>query len=304
LAEFKESEHPRDDGGKFSSASAHGSSGRTAGSGEPLPEHVAKLRIPPAWTDVRYSTDPESALQVVGRDAKGREQRIYSLGHSARQAEAKFNRVQALDREFRRISRANVEAQRDPGKADVADALALVMATGIRPGSDSDTRAKAQAFGATTLEGRHVHHENGEVRLRFVGKKGVSLDIPVADGHLARMLVSRAERAGSSGRLFPAVSAAWLLNHVHDIGGDFKTKDFRTLLGTRIANQAVKAGPSPSTMTAYKQAVHRVAQLVARSLGNTPTVALQSYIAPEVFSRWRAGLGSGSHVSAREHALV
>ena len=297
-AAFEESKHPRDEDGKFSSASAHGVSGRTASSGEALPEHVTKLRIPPAWTDVRYSTDPDSPLQAVGRDAKGREQRIYSLSHAARQAEAKFSRVQALDREFRRITRANVEAQRDRDKADVADALALVMSTGIRPGSDSDTRAEEQAFGATTLEGRHVHQENGKVSLRFVGKKG---DIPVAEARLAKMLVARAERAGSGGRLFPAASAGRLLSHVREIGGDFKTKDFRTLLGTRIADQAVRAVERPRTMTAYKRAVRQVAQQVAQKLGNTPTVALQSYIAPEVFSRWRAGLkDSGARADASE----
>ncbi len=32
--------------------------------------------------------------------------------------------------------------------------------------------------------------------------------------------------------------------------------------------------------------------MVATKLGNTPTVALQSYIAPEVFGAWRMAAGA------------
>lgn len=295
--EWSEADHPRGqphNAGQFSKASAHGLGGRTKEGGGALPEHVTKLRIPPAWTDVRYSEDPDSPLLVVGRDAKGREQRVYSEKFAHTMAEAKFRRVEALANKLAAISKQNEAARRDPKKRDVADALALVMATGIRPGSDEDTRAAKRAYGATTLEGRHVAIDpDGRISLQFTGKKGVELDIPVEDTRLGNMLVERKRAAGDSGRLFPEASAARLLAHTHSLdGGSFKTKDFRTLLGTSIAQREVARQPVPRDARSYRRAVIDVARRVARKLGNTPTVALQAYIAPEVFGGWRLAAGA------------
>lgn len=308
-AEWNEGDHPRgqpENAGQFArsssgrqrnfnKASQHGENGRVHESGAPLPAHIAALRIPPAWTNVEYNSDPDGALLVVGRDAKGREQRIYSPRFAGTQAEAKFRRIQELDRKFDRIYEQNEDARRDPRKRDVADSLALIMSTGIRPGSDEDTKAAKRAYGATTLEARHVHQdESGGVSLRFVGKKGVDLDIPIHDPDIARMLVNRARDAGAPGdRLFPEATASKLLDHVHSLnGGSFKTKDFRTLLGTRLASAAVKESRPPTSPVTYRKMVMEVAKKVAAALGNTPVVSLQSYIAPEVFSDWRVAAGA------------
>ncbi len=287
---FREEDHPRGhpgNAGQFSRASEHGATGRTHESGKSLPGHIAKYRIPPAWRDVRYNDDPDAPLQVVGKDVKGREQRIYHPRYAASQAEAKFRRIQELDRQFIRIRAENADALRDPKRHDLAEVLSLIMETGIRPGSDDDTGAAKQAYGATTLEGRHVAEVRGAVRLRFVGKKGVNLDIPVNDKKLAAMLLARKKRAGD-GRLFPNVNAGRLLSYVHSLdGGMFKTKDFRTLIGTRLAMSEMSGKPVPKDPKAYKKAVMDVAKQVATKLGNSPTIALQSYIAPEIFGSWR-----------------
>src|ERR1019366_2295781 len=123
-----------------------------------LPEHIEKLKIPPAWTDVRYSDNPDADLLAVGRDAKGRPQSIYSAKFSATQAAAKFERIHELIQKFDYISQQNEDAQRssDPKLKDSADCLSLIMKMGVRPGSETDTGAKVKAYGATTLEGRHV----------------------------------------------------------------------------------------------------------------------------------------------------
>ena len=160
------------------------------------------------------------------------------------------------------------------------------MSMGIRPDSDTDTQAKVKPYGATTLEGRHVVVSDSEVRLRFTGKKGVALDLPVTDASVVEMLLARKRAAGEDGKLFGVTDKA-LLDHVHSFdGGGFKTKDFRTLLGTRTALAEIAKMSAPTDEKAYKKAVMDVAKKVSAKLGNTPTVALQSYIAPEVFSKW------------------
>jgi DNA topoisomerase-1 len=165
------------------------------------------------------------------------------------------------------------------------------MKMGVRPGSETDTGAEVHAYGATTLEGRHVVVEGDKVSLRFVGKKGVALDLPVHDADLAKMLVERAEVAGADGQLFPKTSAQALRDYVHGLdGGGFHPKDFRTHLGTSMAASLVAKVVAPTTMEEYKKAVLDVAKAVSKTLGNTPAVARQSYINPVVFSQWLAGL--------------
>ncbi len=181
----------------------------------------------------------------------------------------------------------------NPRIRDSAKCLSLIMATAIRPGSDTDTKAKIKAYGATTLEGKHVKIErDGAVRLQFVGKKGVSLDIPVENPKVAAMLKECAQKAGTDGKLFPATNARILRTYTHEVGAeDIKPKDFRTLLATRTAYEAVESIPPPATKAEFDKAVKKVGVAVSKKLGNTPTVALQSYISPDVFAKWEAGLG-------------
>jgi DNA topoisomerase-1 len=264
---------------------------RLAANGQPLPPHIAALRIPPAWTNVTYSPDPNAVLLVTGTDSKGRRQYIYSGAHSAKQAAAKFARIKELDRKYKSILAHNEKARQSNESVDVADAAALVMATGIRPGSETDRLGNVKAYGATTLEGQHVVPTENGVMLKFIGKKGVPLSIPVTDPDLVAMLLRRKRMAGDTGRLFP-ITARQLLDHVGQFGGGgFKTKDLRTLMGTRTAMEEVAKLPRPKNEKEYKKSVMTVAKTVATKLGNTPVIALQSYISPAVFAGWRQAAG-------------
>jgi DNA topoisomerase-1 len=181
---------------------------------------------------------------------------------------------------------------KDEKVKEAATVALLIASTGIRPGSETDTGAEKQAYGATTLQAQHVKvGADGSVSLQYTGKKGVDLNIPVKDPALSRMLVERKKAAGGEGdgKLFPATSSASLRDYVHEKdGGSFKPKDFRTAHGTNIADALVKSMPAPKDEKEYKRQVLEVAKQVSSALGNTPAVALQSYIDPTVFAKWQS----------------
>lgn len=296
---FVEQKHPRDDDGKFTSGGSSGKSlspaRRIPGSGDfrmkdgaKLPDHMAKYKIPPAWTDVKISEDPDAAVVAAGYDAKGRRQTIYSDAHHMRQAAAKFARISELMRKadaIRNQNQGNLSSD-DEGVREAAAVMELIYSTGIRPGSDRDTKSEKQAYGATTLRAEHVvQDKDGSVRLKFTGKKGVDLDIPISEPSVAKMLVERKKRGG---RLF-ATDDKKLRDYVHTLnGGSFKPKDFRTLRGTSLAIREIqRIGGTPKDQKDYQKKVRQVADVVSKALGNTPVVALQSYIDPTVFSQWR-----------------
>ncbi len=256
------------------------------------PQHVKDLVIPPNWRNVVVSADPDADLQAKGIDSKDRPQSVYSDSHDMRTAAAKFARIKELMEKAPAI-RAQTEADlhsTDHQTSENAACFLAVFTTGIRPGSDADTGAERLAYGATTLEGRHVIISGTETRLSFDSKKGGHTDIPVTDEATAGMLRARAAKAGPSGRLFDTSNSRLLsYSHTRD-GGGFKTKDFRTAIGTRTAIEEVNKMATPKTMEEYRKSMNHVGDIVAARLGNTRKIALDAYIAPEVFAGWRASL--------------
>lgn len=298
---FHEADHPRKKDGEFApkgggeSSSKQSLSGKTKleggrhvqENGQPLPKHIP--RIPPAWTSVRFATDPKSEVLVSGIDKKGRKQVVYSDAHWAKAAKDKFARISKLQKKFESIKQKNDKARQSkyPVVRDNAECLNLIMNMGLRPGSYADTGAEKKAFGATTLQGSHVVKAPDGVYLRFTGKKGVALNLKVPDVKLGNELLQRAKQAGAGGELFPNADNRSLRKYVKSLGGNFKTKDFRTLIGTSLAYDLVRKMEKPTSKSGYKKAVKSVGKAVSETLGNTATIALQSYINPVVFGDWR-----------------
>lgn len=262
---------------------------------ESWPEHIKALKIPPAWKDVKIATDPDANLLAISKDAKGRAQYVYSEKFARTQAALKFARIQSLEKDSPMIENqlADLRKSDDQKMSDLAECATLVMKMGIRPGSDTDTQAKVKAYGATTLEGKHVVHEDGEIYLRFTGKKGVNINLRVEDPDLAKALQSRAQAAGENGRIFGAVQDTNLREFVSTQldHGSYHPKDMRTLLANKLAVNEMAGLPEPKTEKEYRKSVLKVAKAVSAKLGNTATVALQSYINPTVFGSWRQSYG-------------
>lgn len=254
-----------------------------------LPGHIQKIRIPPAWTGVVFNPDPEGDLLVKGFDSKRRLQAIYSERYMTRQAKAKFARVMNLNKNLGKVKKEiSLDLKNKNFKiAELATCTRLIMETGIRAGSGMETGGDVKAYGASILEGRHIIKEGSNVRLKFVGKKGVSQDILVSNTDVVLDLLNRKKIAGNKNMIFD-VGYMELLNYVKNKGrGGFLIKDLRTLNGTTEAVKAMENVEKPKTMKQYKKAVRTVAKVVAEKLGNTPTIALQSYINPSIFTAWR-----------------
>jgi DNA topoisomerase I len=310
-AHFKEEDHPRgqpENAGQFTSGSGSGPNegkgklveakpveggGWTTAQGEELPAHVRAIKIPPGYSKVKYNPDPAALLVATSVSSKGKTQYHYSALHNAKAAEMKFARIDELRAKMKEIAAQNDKGRQsdNPKIKAAADCLALIMSTGVRPGQEEREggyKADKTAYGATTLKPEHVVLSGKDVRLKFVGKKGVDLDLPVKDKAIAKMLVDRAVEAGPKGQLFD-VSDAGLRDYTHTLdGGGFKVKDFRTALGTTTAQELVGKQKPPGNLKAYKAAVMAVAKQVSQTLGNTPSIALSAYIDPRVFLEWKA----------------
>jgi DNA topoisomerase-1 len=279
--------------GNFEHTGRPGSVGGSAEWSTSGPAHEARraeLVLPPAWKHVRINRDPKADLQATGIDVKGRTQYRYSAAHSEAAAAEKFSRLKDFNKELPSI-RAKVAADLKDKNApahvrEAAAVITLIDKTGFRIGSDNETGAAKQAYGASTLLAKHVEIDGSTVTFSFTGKKGVEIEKSVTDPALASML---APRVAAGGRLFD-VSDMQVRDYLHSRDGEFKVKDFRTYHGTAEALRAIKSMPAPSSEKELKAAQKSVGKIVAAHLGNTPAVALASYVDPAVWSSWKSKL--------------
>lgn len=279
LREWNEDDHPRDSHGQWST------------SGETHDARRAALKIPPAWTDVKINTDPNADLQATGTDSKGRTQYRYSAEHSETAAAEKFARLKEFSKELPSIREKVAADLKDgtPEQKEAAAVLTLIDRTGFRIGSERETGAEKDAYGASTLLSDHVTIDGDKITFNFVGKKGVDIEKTVTDRQLASLL---APRVAAGGKLFNT-SDDKVRDYLHSRDGDFKVKDFRTYHGTTEALKTMQSMPIPKTAKDYEKARKEVGKVVASHLGNTPAVALTSYIDPAVFGKWKSKLEKG-----------
>jgi len=258
----------------------------TSGFVEPTAEQRKALVIPPGWTNVHVNPDPNGRLRAVGIDVKGRVQRRYSAAHSETAAGEKFNRLQEFNAALPQL-RAEIEkdlTSSDPATREAATILRLVDRTAFRIGSNKETLADKKAYGTSTLEAKHVNVNGDDITFKFTGKKGVDIKKTVTDPELAAALKDRL----TGGPLFEPGGDTKAREYMDRHTSGFSPKDFRTYHGTSRALKVMKNMPTPKNEAEFKKARREVGKFVAKHLGNTPAVSLNSYIDPVVFGRWKS----------------
>jgi DNA topoisomerase-1 len=248
---------------------------------------VKAVKVPPEVSNVKINLNPKDDIQATWQDSKGRDVYFYSKAHARQAAAEKFARLKDFNDALPKIRQAIQEglASSDVKQNTVAAVLYLIDKTGFRIGSNADTKAKKQAYGASTLQGRHVKVDGDTVTFDFVGKKGVHIHKRVKDAQLAQIIGSRLGEDKNQ-KLFD-VDQANIRSFLKQFGG-FKVKDFRTWNGTATALKEIKKiKTKPETEAEFRKIQSTVAKAVAKHLGNTPSVCLSAYIDPSAWSSLR-----------------
>lgn len=246
------------------------------------------LKVRPGLTDVQLNPDPEGHRQAIGLDSKGRQQSYYLQSHKDRAAAAKYFRAKAFGKIIPKIkSEAHhlmVSGRENHITRDAAAIISIIAKTGLRVGSGDDTQADVEAFGAGTLQKEHVSVEGNKVTLTFTGKSGVQQTKQFEDGSIARYLERRMKKKKEGEPLFDASYSTVKRVFKSLAGNGFSPKDFRTWYGTALARKTLKGLPKPVTKTEALAVKKEVLRVVSDFLGNTPTMAMNSYVDPSIWS--------------------
>ena len=243
-------------------------------------ERLDALAIPPAWTGVWISPDPDGYVQASGHDDAGRKQYLYHERYRAFADDRKFERLQYFGRAVVVIRKAVAAAvERPAGDRDraVGAAVRLIDEHLLRVGNRRS--AEHGHFGATTLTVEHID-DSGRVQLDYVAKSGKERSIVVEDDDLADLLVELAEDADNELFWFADDDGDMRRATANDVnrfiaehaGEAFSARDFRTWGGSCVAFEALALGEG--LLDAVDEA--------ADELGNTRAVARDSYIHPNI----------------------
>ena len=235
------------------------------------------------------TSDPKNPLQAIGRDSKGRRVYLYSAEHTGMATAAKFSRLKAFAKAYLSLMK---KIRRDMKISEDALVLYLISKTGFRIGGNSETLATVKAFGASTLKCSHVNVEGNKLSFDFIGKKGIRVRKVLKDNYLADAIAMRCE-ANFDHKIFRTTDEE-IRTYLSSISesSKFTVKDFRTYFATLTAFRKIKTMPIPNNSREFKTYRKEVGQTVARELGNSTLIALNSYISPEVFCTWESSSAS------------
>jgi DNA topoisomerase I len=245
--------------------------------------------VPPAYRQVWICPLHNGHLQATGLDERKRKQYRYHPLWSEFRAQRKFDQLAAFARTLPRIRRRIArDLEADPGTQRFAlgALVALIDRLGIRVGN-RDYLDENGSYGATTLKRRHMRLLPDRIVLKYKAKGGARVQQTLKNPRLHRVLQEIDDLPGAD--LFTWLDARGdphplrsdtVNDYLGEISGEaiHTAKTFRTWLGTLRAFQtAVAAGEGRLTVKA-------MATAAAEQLGNTPTIARNSYIHPDVIA--------------------
>ena len=246
---------------------------------------LTALAVPPAYEKVWICPLPRGHLQATGFDARGRKQYRYHPRWTAFRAELKYADLADFGRRLPRIRRRIArDLTGEPGGRGfaVAAVLGMIDRLSMRVGS-ADYAEENGTYGATTLRRDHLRITRSGISLRYPAKGGQVVTRRVSDRRLGRVLHDLGDLAGATlvgwrddeGRA-REVTAGDVNGYLADITGEdrFTAKTFRTWNGSVAALAAVTPGETPR--------IKAMAEAAAERLANTPAIARNSYIHPEV----------------------
>jgi len=266
------------------------------------PDEVARLRslaVPPAYVDVRYAADPSAHLQAVGTDAAGRLQYRYHPKWTEVREGLKARRLARIARALpairRKVNKA-LAAEQDDASFAIAAIVHLVSLTAIRAGSEAYAKERGTR-GAATLLKSNVKIDRGTVTLTFKAKGGKPVSKEVRDKRLARTVTRLMALPGR--RLFQYRDVDGALRQVRaqevndflraTAGRRISLKDFRTLVASAGALEALTAAEPASSERARRSQIRSVVTAVAEELSNTPTICRKSYVHDSVVEAFEDG---------------
>lgn len=256
--------------------------------------------VNPKTVKVDTSGDINTHAVMTWKDPKsGRTVKSYTQAFMKANAKIKWNRVKKMSEND--LSRTETRASkllknRNAEVRDGAAIISIISQTGLRPGSMNGYEDTGNR-GISTLGPDNVRVEGDKVILNFVGKSYKPNNAEFTDPQLADYMRKKLEEKKGQDFLFDTTQGK--LNGLYKKIGKKNTslKDLRTFRATKMAKDILESKKidlpeKPSQVKkVIKEHLKEVFEQVSQKLNNTPAMAKNSYVHPQVITDWLKGMG-------------
>ncbi|MFF3224024.1 DNA topoisomerase IB [Nocardia suismassiliense] len=263
-------------------------------------DRIKTLVIPPAWRKVWICPHANGHVQAVGIDAAGRRQYLYHEQWRRERDEEKFDRVLELAARLPEVRR---QVRADLGERGLskhrAEAVAIdLLDRGVFRVGGEEYAEENGTRGVATLLREQVRLSGDEMLFDYPAKGGIRRRVRIREPVVANAIRAMRRCPAESSRLLVYRNGTGYRElHADDVNLRFKelaccecsAKDLRTWQATVLAAADFASAERPESKRGRKAVEKKVMEDVAAALGNTPTVARNSYVDPRVVTAWEDG---------------
>lgn len=264
------------------------------------------MNIPEKDVKVDFTGDVDSkAVMSWKSPATGRTVYSYTQKFLQKNADLKWDRIKSIDpKKVEGIKSKTEKALSSPKTDDrlkqACAIINIIANTGLRVGSTSGFDVTGNR-GVSTLSAENITINGDTVKLNFIGKSYQDNQAEIKNASLANYLSAKMKERPKEQFLFDIPKS--FIDQVYDDNmdmGDYKIKDLRTFVATKVATKILFEDPQLPPPLPDKQAdikkvvkekLQSVFERVSEILNNTPAMAKTSYIHPEIIYGWLNKIG-------------
>ena len=271
-------------------------------------ERIRKLRIPPKWNYVWISKDPNTEIQVIGHDDRGKKQYLYTTEHKINATNKKFENLSLLVSLIPKLNKVLEEDSKlgDYDKDKILSTITrIILITGIRAGKEFHV-TRNKSYGITSSRKKHIkfNDDKKEVILKFKGKSNVihthKINNEYIYNHLKKIYNLKLSN-DEDDKLFlyydkqnkevKKLDEFDLNNYLHGkIHPNIVIKDLRTyvvnylLISSLLKNTTLKI--TKQSKAKLKKFIKQEIEKVADYIQHTPSICKNSYIYPPIIDKF------------------
>lgn len=260
-------------------------------------DRINSLRIPPGYKKVTISSKPNSKVQAIGEDDKGRKQYVYSKNFIENQETIKFKDLIVFGKNIDKIKKdvnklikeAATTLQKNKRKITdldkesiIAIVIFLIDSCNFRVGSEKYKKLY-NTYGVTTLDKSHIKmNALGKLIIEFVGKKGVVNKSQVNDKNVCKLIKLLGDKSGKKYIFRYGEDIRISERHVNAFlkkyDSKIKVKMFRTWNANMILLSKILSYPMPNDSNESKKNISEIIEDAANMLHHTKSVSKSSYM--------------------------
>lgn len=252
---------------------------------------------------VNLKGDIHSHAVLTWYDPKlGIKKHVYTKEFMKRNTEMKWKRVSKVDKKLVdkiKVKTKNIykNSNEKLKTREISAVINIIANTGLRVGTYQLFRRTGNR-GVTTLAPNNVTVKGDVVSFNFTGKSFQDNKAQIKDKELAKFITTLKTKRKNSEFLFDTeykqIMKFFKWRDKLGVGGDFNIKDLRTYVATDVAKKVLFESKldisglnnQKKIKKAIKNHINNMGSIVADKLNNTRTIALNSYIHPNLQKAW------------------